>query len=488
MQIPDPIQQAATTAIDWVTSYGQPLLVGAGATGAALALLALWRFLTRGEVHAKLGVLAVGLATLFAMEGMYEVARGPLELPVEGALIFCATFEVVMLHQGSLAAHKLAACATADVSRHMRFVWIVSVASGVIAATASDSLTEVVLRLVTPPLAAAIWYMSLYADKPVPERQPSSWIWTPRRIGIHFGLIQPGEQDLVAVDRDRRIHRLTVTSHRLHHGAGWLAGWRRARLRRLAIQADDDMVREAQRRIARVHRIERLTSPDAPPPGEVTDQERELLDEVRLITRQATTGLRREHRAAFGPDQVDQPDQIREVAGIRMPAHIADQIPDQIPAGWVEQHLVRPARPVDQTTGPAPTTPVDQTPDQPGGPDRTDDVDQPVDQTGERDLVHARTSPVDQTATSRSMPATRTTPARRTTVRVDQIRPVSPAPTGEVPPRIRDMVQTLRTTYPTGSIPGRRTVMDRLGWTSAGDVQTAINLVRAERTKTTKED
>jgi hypothetical protein len=46
------------------------------------------------------------------------------------------------------------------------------------------------------------------------------------------------------------------------------------------------------------------------------------------------------------------------------------------------------------------------------------------------------------------------------------------------------MIQALRTTYPAGPVPGRRTVMNRMGWTSAGDAQIAINLVRAERTKT----
>lgn len=475
MQIPtwlgwlDPVIRAAT---DWLTSYGQPLLFGAGATGAALAMLVLWRFLTRGEVHAKLGVVAVGLATLFAMEGMYEVAHGPLGLNAAGSLIFCATFEVVMLHQGSLAAHKLAANASADVSRHMRFVWGVSVVSGVIASTASDGVTEVVLRLATPPLAAAIWYMSLYADKPTPQRQPSSWIWTPRRIGIHLGLIQPGEQDLVAVDRDRRIHRLTVTSHRLHHGAGWLAGWRRSKLRRLAIHADEDMVREAQRRIARVHRIEKLTSPDAAPVGEVSDRERELLDEVRLIMRQATTTLRREHQVAFGPAQpAAQIEPVREIAGIRMPAHIADQIPAQVPAGWAARHrpTALPNRAVRELPNPpAPVLPNCTPPNLPNA------------------LPNSGTPA--QSVSRASVPAERPAPVRQTTVRVDRMKPVSPAAGGEIPPRIRDMVRDLKRTY-RGEIPGRADVMKRLGWTSNGDASTAIRLVREERAaKTTKEN
>ncbi|MBM0274154.1 hypothetical protein [Micromonospora tarensis] len=206
----DDVREAATTLAGLAQRHGQPVLFGAGAVGALLALVLVWRFLQTGYVHEKLGRVAVALATLFAMEGMFEVAHGPLGLNVPGSLMFCATFEVVMLHQGSLAAHKLAAHVgdgpAPDISRHMRFVWLVAGASGLVASTASDSVTEVVLRLATPPLAAGIWYMSLYADKEPAKRQESRWIWTPQRIGVRLGLLKPGTvDDLAEVFRQRTV-------------------------------------------------------------------------------------------------------------------------------------------------------------------------------------------------------------------------------------------------------------------------------------------
>ncbi|RGC68403.1 hypothetical protein C5N14_13535 [Micromonospora sp. MW-13] len=516
MQIPESIRPTIDAVLAWLVGYGQPMLFGAGVVAALLALALIWRFLRTGEVHERLGTLAVSLATLFAMEGMFEVAHGPLGLNVPGSLMFCATFEVVMLHQGSLAAHKLAAALenddpVPDISRHMKFVWLVSIASGVVASTASSSVTEVVLRLVTPPLAAGIWYMSLYADVEPAARQPSRWIWTPQRIGVRLGLLKPGTvDDLTEVFAQRRIVALVDAGMELYvqQQAAKLGGerpaeparrWRRRtrdplaealrRLQQLTKQADADTVQAAREQLRRVLNIETELFRDDTQP---TARERELMNELTIALRTATTGLRA---------QVDQIRTIdtrpqarhRMVHGVRMPAHIADQVPDQIPQEWLDRFRTST---VDQTAAPDLDHPADQIPaadldqsrttpvDQTAGPDRTNEADQ----TGPRDLVHARTNPapVDQPATSAVVPAARTTPVQRTTARVDRARPVSPAAGGEIPPRIAGMVRDLKRAY-RGDIPGRRTVMDRMRWTSAGDAQTAINLVREQRAKTTEE-
>lgn len=334
-----------TEVIDVVQPYAQHVAMGAGAVGALLALTLLWRFLRRGHAHVKLGRVAVTLATLFAMEGMYEVSHGPLGLNVAGSLMFCATFEVVMLHQGSLAAHKLAAAGagpTPDISRHMKFVWIVAVTSGVIASTASDSATEVVLRLATPPLAAGIWYMSLYADRAPAERQPSAWIWTPQRIGVRLGLLKPGAaDDLTEVFAARRIAALVdagLTLHAEQHAAQLRHGepaapsrWRtrrrdpladaRQRVQRLTKTASAEDVAAARAQLRRVLTIENALLGQG---HELTDRDRQTLDEVRRITDQAAQRIRAEHAHAFASTPDREP--VVELGGIRMPAHVATRI------------------------------------------------------------------------------------------------------------------------------------------------------------------
>ncbi|TDC81920.1 hypothetical protein E1193_13540 [Micromonospora sp. KC606] len=430
-------------AADIAQTYAQPILFGAGVVGALTGVALIWRFFRTGHAHTRVGFLAVVLATAFAAEGMWEVATGPMGLhPVMAAGLF-GMFEVVMVSQGLLAKHKLAQTPPGDVRRHMNFVWAVAAGSGIVASTASGSLPEFLLRLFAPAVGAGIWWMGITADKPAGQAQVTSWIWTPRRIGIWLGLVRPGKQDLEQVDRDRRIDAITVTAHRLHHGSKRLAGWRKAKLRRLALQADDSMVAEAQRRVARVHRIEKLTDPDVAPVDEPNDAERELLDELRRVMTQATTRLRVDHARAFAPDQPGGP--LWSNGLVQMRTSVADQIR---------------------------TSAMDQA--------RTNGRTSPADQ------IQTSPPPVDQPATSGAVPAVRTTPAQRTTARLDRVRPVSPATGGEVPPRIKDMVRDLKRAY-RGDIPGRRVVMDRMGWTSAGDAQTAINLVRAERAKTTQQ-
>ncbi|WP_112678830.1 hypothetical protein [Micromonospora saelicesensis] len=429
-----------TEVADFAQTYATPILFGAGTVGALLGVLLIWRFLRTGHAHTRVGFLAVVLATAFAAEGMWEVARGPLKLSVPMAIGLFGMFEVVMVAQGLLAKHKLAQTPPGNPRRHMNFVWAVAAGSGVVASSASSSVPEFLLRLFAPAVGAGIWWMGITADKPASAVQPTSWIWTPRRIGIHLGLIKPGAQDLEKVDRDRRIDAITVTAHRLHHGSDRLKSWRKSKLRRLALEADDAMVAEAQRRVARVNRIEKLTSPDAPT-GEPSDAERDLMDELRRVTTQATTRIRADHARAFGLDQSSEPMWSNGLVQMR------SSVADQIRSSGVDHGR---------------TNPADQ--------ERTNGVDQ----------ERSNPTALDQPLTSGSAPAERTSQAAR----VDRAKPVSPASGGEIPARIQTMVRDLKRSY-RGDIPGRRTVMDRMGWTSAGDAQTAINLVRAERASKT---
>ncbi|MBM0279652.1 G protein-coupled receptor family protein [Micromonospora tarensis] len=317
-----------TEVADFAPTYATPILFGVGTVGALLGVLLIWRFFRTGHAHTRVGFLAVVLATAFAAEGMWEVARQTLKLPPLMALGLFGMFEVVMVSQGLLAKHKLTQTPPGDVRRHMNFVWAVAAGSGIVASSASDSVPEFLLRLCAPAVGAGIWWMGITADKPASAVQPTSWIWTPRRIGIHLRLIKPGAQDLEQVDRDRRIDAITVTAHRLHHGSPRLARFRKAKLRRLALEADDAMVAQAQQRVARVNRIEKLTSPDAPT-TQPSDAERELMDELRRLTTSAEARIRADHARAFGIGG----ESMVELDGIRMPAHLAAQIGD-MPEGW----------------------------------------------------------------------------------------------------------------------------------------------------------
>lgn len=249
-----------TALTEFWTTYGDVVTLVGGGLGILTGVLLFWRFMVTGKPHERVGLLAVILATAFSADGMWAVARKSLHLSIPVALVLFAMFEVVMLSQALLAKHKLANDVKANVARHVNFVWTLAALSGVVACLNSANAAEIVLRLVAPSVAAAIWWMNLTADGVARQPDAITWRITPRRVLVRLGVVEPGERDVIAVDRERRIAAMTVTAHRLHHGTRF-AGFRASKLRRLALAADDSMVAEVQRRVQRVHLIEALTAP-----------------------------------------------------------------------------------------------------------------------------------------------------------------------------------------------------------------------------------
>jgi hypothetical protein len=173
---------------------------------------------------------------------------------------------------------------------------------------------------------------------------------------------------------------------------------------------------------------------EAPPADPVDERTRAALDEIRLSTRATARRLRQELPPA---------DQFWSNNVVRIPTYLMDQVRTNPADHRVDQH---PDQIVDQVSDHSPVQPADQVSDQ--SPDQSERVDQ---------QVKARTN-------------------RRPALAIDD----------SVPPRIQAMAKALAKRF-RGDIPARRTVMERMGWTSTGDAQTAINLVRAQRAEQTND-
>ncbi|RKR92733.1 hypothetical protein BDK92_7211 [Micromonospora pisi] len=241
-----------TPVADFVATYASAFLFGAGAVGAVLAITMLAKFLRTGHAHKKLGNLAVLLATGFAMEGMFEVARHRLDLTLALAVVFCATFEILAAWLGALARHKRKLDPLADIARYMSGLWAVAIVSGIIACTAGNNLTEVLLRLVSPCAAGLVWWINLMADRPATTttRPRSTWIYTPREICIRLKLIRPGEQDINVAAREHRVNTMLRVAAGLVT-ADPVRGQKLAdKLSRLATD-DEDVVTEVAERYRR---------------------------------------------------------------------------------------------------------------------------------------------------------------------------------------------------------------------------------------------
>jgi hypothetical protein len=257
------------SALAWLDLNWPMVVVPVGAVIAAFVLVLLWRAARRHEAD-KLAVgVAVLLASAFSAEGMYQVATQRLHLPwwLSSGLFVVA--EAAML-ASAVRAHRLfeatkTATRPGTLGPHGRFVWVIAACAGVVVSLNAHSPSEYVLRLAMPLLVAGLWWMGYRTDQTRERAADAITLrWTPRRLGALLGIIEPGDRDLATVHAEHRIRQLTTHAHALHHGSRPLRGYHAARLRRLALLADDAMVAEVQRRVSRVHFVEVSTAPRAP--------------------------------------------------------------------------------------------------------------------------------------------------------------------------------------------------------------------------------
>jgi hypothetical protein len=135
--------------------------------------------------------------------------------------------------------------------RHGTTAWIVATVMATVAAAASHSLPEAGLRAAIPLLLVKAWWDGLVGGAAKRPENATSWRWTPRRLMLALGAIEPGERDVESVHRERLTQTMTRLEHQRRHGSKRLAGRRSARLARLSLTADDEVIAEVRRRVDR---------------------------------------------------------------------------------------------------------------------------------------------------------------------------------------------------------------------------------------------
>ncbi|MEQ7125337.1 hypothetical protein ABN034_12530 [Actinopolymorpha sp. B11F2] len=263
MSLLDSIPALLREAVGWITAHGPMLVVASGALLIAGAAVLVWRAYRTDRLADVATWFTVAIATAYSAEGMWEVAREGLDLnPWQAAGLF-GVAEAAMTSEAIRARRHY--------KRHGRpgphgaAVWVIATCAGVIATLNADSLVEAPVRLLVPLLAAWLWWLELTSEGIRRQVDTITWRLSPRRILVRLGLAEPGERDVVEVDRARRIALLTAVAYRLHHGWKPLRTFHSARLRRLALGADDAMVDEARTRVDRAHHIATLTAPGTQP-------------------------------------------------------------------------------------------------------------------------------------------------------------------------------------------------------------------------------
>ncbi|GLW31888.1 hypothetical protein [Actinoplanes regularis] len=223
-------------------------------------------------------VMVIGLG--WSSEAVWEISRHRLHFSLGLTLLLFFVFEALL----SLAMIRA--------KRHMRdfgwpgrfgtTAWTIGACMALVAMVASHSIPEAVLRMLIPLLLVKQWWDGLVGGASKRPADASTWRWTPRRLLLALGAIEPGERDVHTVHRERLVQQMTTLYHRYNHGSRRFKSRRAARLARLSLTADDAIIAEVQRRGDRalwfhqnrpqnppITAIPALTTPPLPVPVDV---------------------------------------------------------------------------------------------------------------------------------------------------------------------------------------------------------------------------
>jgi hypothetical protein len=252
------------------------VIVGVGLLALALAVYGLVRFARSHQRSRWVSVLAALVALAWTSEGLWEVARYTLGLPVGFAAFTFFVFEAMMLSAALQAEeHRRRHGAPGAAGR---YVWVLALLTATVVALNASTGVEAVLRFAVPLAVAGLWWVSVTAERDsdtneVRQRREqaaaareATWTVTPSTVLVRLGLRRPGAQTMTEAERAYRRRRMVVHADRLAAaGSKPAARWSAYRLRRLARQATAEDVAVVREQVHRAAGIVATVLAPAPP-------------------------------------------------------------------------------------------------------------------------------------------------------------------------------------------------------------------------------
>lgn len=257
--------------------YGYALVVGGGVLVVAIVVTAVVKVARSPQRDRAVGGLTALVVLAWTSEGLWEVARFTLGLPLGFAAMTFFVYEAMML--------TCALQAERHRKRHPvpgpagRYVWVLASTTATVVALNASSLVEALLRFTLPLAAAGLWWVGITAERDDDpdevkqlreaerKRREAIWAISWRRLLVSVGVMRPGAQTLTDAERERRIRQMVTAADKLQSAR---PGSRRAeraqqRLRRLARLASANDIAAVRARVARTTRIAELVMPAADP-------------------------------------------------------------------------------------------------------------------------------------------------------------------------------------------------------------------------------
>jgi hypothetical protein len=212
---------------------------------AAIVALVLWigMRVRRSGRHIELMdnvIMLVGLG--WSSEAVWHLTKKIPDFPVQLRYLIFFVLEALLLQATTRAARYIRT--NGRPGRSARTAWIVAIVMALVALFVAGSVAEALLRAAVPLLIVKSWWDGLVGEEY--EAAEGTWRWTPRRLLLWLGAIEPGANDFEKVNRKRLVQQL-VRLDRLRSNA---EGRRRTRyegkLTKLSERADAEIIAEVR--------------------------------------------------------------------------------------------------------------------------------------------------------------------------------------------------------------------------------------------------
>lgn len=178
-----------------------------------------------------------------------------------------------------------------------RNAWLVASGMSLVAVTTAHNLGEAFLRLLVPILLTSMWWDGVVGEEFKRMAGATSWRWTPRRLLLWLGAIEPGERDVETVHRERLTQQMTRLEFARRHGSEKKRERAARRLARLSLTADDNVIADVWSRVDRATWFKR---PADPIPAMVFDHDRPIGPEAPAPV--PAPAMVFDHDRPIGPD------------------------------------------------------------------------------------------------------------------------------------------------------------------------------------------
>lgn len=267
----DKLWNALSGLTGHLPAWGLSAAVGVGMSVVALVVSAMVVRALRGkDRNAKssigFGTVQAGVAYI-TITGVYEFFHRLLSMPVAESWLLAAVVEsAIWAAVGWIYAYGKGADTKGQPNEGFGaagpFFWVTVIGGGTLAILGSKTSPVGVGRIVIVAIGAYMWYLRLLQ---VTRRsgKPSRWRWTPKRLLLAVGALEPADEDVENEAREWQVRRLARAMRWAN--SRWPLSWLGQRsLVHRAETTQEDVIVEARRRFAVAHLLATSVRPDSP--------------------------------------------------------------------------------------------------------------------------------------------------------------------------------------------------------------------------------